>query len=135
MSQVLITHIWLKCLKKNHEKIQKLSIIGSSLYTYIHRLVATFLQKLVKFWTKWKQLFTKKYVTFQKLKLILLIIFDFYFSILDRFLSAQPIDKDIFQLSGCAAFLLAAKHEERDPPKITELVNLCAHCYMKVSYF
>lgn len=51
--------------------------------------------------------------------------------ILDRFLSAQAIDKDIFQLSGCAAFLLAAKHEERDPPKITELVNLCAHCYMK----
>lgn len=55
-------------------------------------------------------------------------------SILDRFLSAQPIDKDIFQLSGCAAFLLAAKHEERDPPKITELVNLCAHCYMKTDF-
>jgi len=52
-------------------------------------------------------------------------------SILDRFLSAQPIDKDVFQLSGCAAFLLAAKHEERDPPKISELENLCAQCYMK----
>ena len=96
-------------------------------------MVATFLQKLVKLETVIYQ--KKKHVTFQKLKIILLIIFDFYSSILDRFLSAQPIDKDIFQLSGCAAFLLAAKHEERDPPKITELVNLCAHCYMKVSCF
>jgi len=55
-------------------------------------------------------------------------------SILDRFLVAQPIDKDIFQLSGCSAFLLAAKHEERDPPKLAELVKLCAHCYMKSDF-
>ena len=55
-------------------------------------------------------------------------------SILDRFLVAQPIDKDIFQLSGCSAFLLAAKHEERDPPKLVELVKLCAHCYMKSDF-
>jgi len=55
-------------------------------------------------------------------------------SILDRFLVAQPIDKDIFQLSGCSAFLLAAKHEERDPPKLVELVKPCAHCYMKSDF-
>lgn len=55
-------------------------------------------------------------------------------SILDRFLVAQPIDKDIFQLSGCSAFLLAAKHEERDPPKLVELVKLCAQCYMKSDF-
>jgi len=55
-------------------------------------------------------------------------------SILDRFLSAQPIEKDIFQLAGCSAFLIAAKHEERFPPKISELVNLCAKCYWKIDF-
>jgi len=55
-------------------------------------------------------------------------------SILDRFLSAQPIETDIFQLAGCAAFLIAAKHEERDPPKVSELVSLCAKCYMKSDF-
>jgi len=55
-------------------------------------------------------------------------------SLLDRFLSAQPIEKDIFQLAGCAAFLIAAKHEERFPPKISELVNLCAKCYWKPDF-
>ena len=55
-------------------------------------------------------------------------------SILDRFLSAQPIETDIFQLAGCAAFLIAAKHEERDPPNVSELVSLCAKCYMKSDF-
>lgn len=55
-------------------------------------------------------------------------------SILDRFLSAQPIEKDVFQLAGCAAFLIAAKHEERFPPKISELVDICARCYNKIDF-
>lgn len=55
-------------------------------------------------------------------------------SILDRFLSAQPIEKDVFQLAGCAAFLIAAKHEERFPPKISELVDICAKCYNKIDF-
>lgn len=55
-------------------------------------------------------------------------------SILDRFLSAQPIEKDVFQLAGCAAFLIAAKHEERFPPKISELVDICAKCYNKTDF-
>lgn len=55
-------------------------------------------------------------------------------SLLDRFLSAQPIEKDVFQLVGCAAFLIAAKHEERYPPKISELVDICARCYQKIDF-
>lgn len=55
-------------------------------------------------------------------------------SLLDRFLSAQPIEKDVFQLAGCAAFLISAKHEERFPPKISELVDICARCYNKVDF-
>jgi hypothetical protein len=55
-------------------------------------------------------------------------------SILDRFLSAQPIEKDVFQLAGCAAFLISAKHEERFPPKISELVDICARCYNKIDF-
>jgi len=55
-------------------------------------------------------------------------------SLLDRFLSTQPIEKDVFQLVGCSAFLIAAKHEERFPPKISELVDICARCYNKVDF-
>jgi len=55
-------------------------------------------------------------------------------TVLDRFLSAQPIEKDVFQLAGCAAFLIAAKHEERFPPKISELVDICARCYNKIDF-
>ena len=55
-------------------------------------------------------------------------------SLLDRFLSAQPIEKDVFQLAGCAAFLISAKHEERFPPKISELVDICARCYSKIDF-
>ena len=36
--------------------------------------------------------------------------------------------------SGCCAFLIAAKHEERFPPKISELVDICARCYIKVIF-
>ena len=35
---------------------------------------------------------------------------------------------------GCAAFLISAKHEERFPPKISELVDICARCYNKVDF-
>jgi len=55
-------------------------------------------------------------------------------SLLDRFLSTQPIEKDVFQLVGCCAFLIAAKHEERFPPKISELVDICARCYIKLDF-
>lgn len=55
-------------------------------------------------------------------------------SLLDRFLSSQPIEKDVFQLIGCCAFLIAAKHEERFPPKISELVDICARCYIKLDF-
>ena len=55
-------------------------------------------------------------------------------SLLDRFLSSQPIEKDVFQLIGCCAFLIAAKHEERFPPKISELVDICARCYITLDF-
>ena len=55
-------------------------------------------------------------------------------SLLDCFLSSQPTEKDVCQLIGCCAFLIAAKHEERFPPKISELVDICARCYIKLDF-
>ena len=40
----------------------------------------------------------------------------------------------IYHFIGCAAFLISAKHEERFPPKISELVDICARCYNKVDF-
>ena len=40
----------------------------------------------------------------------------------------------IYYFIGCAAFLISAKHEERFPPKISELVDICARCYNKVDF-
>ena len=40
----------------------------------------------------------------------------------------------IYYFVGCAAFLISAKHEERFPPKISELVDICARCYNKVDF-
>lgn len=45
--------------------------------------------------------------------------------ILDRFMALVPMRKDVFQLSGLVSFLIVAKHEERDPPRVRELVTLC----------
>ncbi len=50
-------------------------------------------------------------------------------SILDRFTSVRPLARECLQLAGLAAFFVAAKAEEVDPPDISELVSLCAHCY------
>ena len=49
--------------------------------------------------------------------------------ILDRFTSARPLAAECLQLAGLAAFFVAAKAEEVDPPDISELVTLCARSY------
>ena len=50
-------------------------------------------------------------------------------SVMDRFLTVQPINKDCLQLVGLTSFFIAAKQEEVEPPEISELVSLCARSY------
>ena len=50
-------------------------------------------------------------------------------NLMDRFLSRQLINRDCLQLVGLTCFFIAAKHEEVEPPEISELVSLCARSY------
>ena len=50
-------------------------------------------------------------------------------SILDRFLSIQPLHLEVLQLAGLSAAFIAAKAEELEPPVIPDLVALCAQTY------
>jgi len=48
---------------------------------------------------------------------------------LDRFLCIQPIEGNCLQLAGLAAFFIASKQEEVDPPQVSELVTLCGGAF------
>jgi hypothetical protein len=55
-------------------------------------------------------------------------------NLLDRFLRAQPVDPEVLQCAALAAFFVAAKLEEVDPPIISELHNVCEEAYSSAQF-
>lgn len=53
---------------------------------------------------------------------------------LDRYLCIQPLDRDILQLAGLTALLIASKQEESVPLKIRDLLMLCEGSYTPVNF-
>jgi len=50
-------------------------------------------------------------------------------ALLDRFLATQVIDRKRLQLLGVAAMLVAAKFEERNPPRVKDFVHITDNTY------
>lgn len=50
-------------------------------------------------------------------------------NIIDRYLSLQSIERDLFQLLGVAALLIASKLEEVQPRNVDEMADICDGAY------